>query len=155
MAWTWLDPDMWAATLWREREAGGELLLLAPVPGGMAAWVDRGGTLRAWARPWKGEAVPRLSARGFGEARALEADLARDHDVAWEGGAPDKPITGTGVFVYPLGPVHGDVSESLLYRLAVLGTRSWAWMWWRDSSTATWRNGCGAGIRPGRLAWRA
>jgi len=67
--------------------------------------------------------VPRLSSYGIGELIDAEETLSHEYpDLEWE--PPEytgRRVRGKGIFIYPLGPVRGDVAESLHYRLSVMG----------------------------------
>lgn len=65
--------------------------------------------------------TPAPSTTGIHDVVSSEYRLAGEWpELGWN--PPAAPsVQGTGVFTYPLGPVHADVTESLLYELSVMG----------------------------------
>ncbi len=62
----------------------------------------------------------RPSRAGVVAALADERRLERE-GLVWAETAPEPVVLGRGVFTFPLGPVRGDVAESVGWRLEVMG----------------------------------
>lgn len=99
-------PDLPAAP--RDADGAGFVLAFYDGPEGTAAL---GAPARSPSRP---------SMTGVAAALVEEWRLERD-GLVWSEAAPEPAVLGRGVFTFPLGPVHGDVTESVRWRLEVMG----------------------------------
>jgi formate hydrogenlyase subunit 5 len=74
----------------------------------------------AWLACAAADRPARPSAAGVAAALAYERVLEGE-GVTWAEPAPEERVLGRGVFTFPLGPVRGDVAESVGWRLEVMG----------------------------------
>ena len=81
------------------------------------------GILHEWRLTGDLSEVPRPSHFGAGDILAAERILKDTLPaLSWNSEEHvERRVHGKGVFLYPLGPVRADVSESLMYRLHVMG----------------------------------
>lgn len=125
MIWAAGQGQQWMDHILQERRRGCRLLVLAQDPAGTVWGVGRdlGTTEDAWWGIDPEGGVVRPSSAGVGEWIHQQEELAHQSvPVRWD--PPEHPrrtARGKGIFRYPLGPVHADVSESLRYDLSVMG----------------------------------
>lgn len=117
------DGRRWIETVREARERGEEILTLDMCDQSVFVTVVdfASGAVRRLGTPVQdGTVLPRPSAHGIGEV--IRAQESLQDRVAWDpADHPTRVVRGKGVFRFPLGPVRGDVAESLLYRLSVMG----------------------------------
>lgn len=121
---TYNDRDLWANDLMHLRKDH-DLFLLNAYGGRLSAFLLSQTTGAIKELRWSGDLlnVPRPSDLGMGETIAAEQMLAEGFpESQWSAASySTKRVKGKGVFTYPLGPVHADIAEALLYRLHVMG----------------------------------
>lgn len=124
--WGEQEAVRWLDQILQRRRDGTLLVLLTPGPDGILWGIGRhpGSKEYEWWGLSHPREVPRPSTAGIGEWIHLQEDISRDtaSSITWVPPShPERVVRGKGIFTYPLGPVHGDVSESLRYDLAVMG----------------------------------
>lgn len=119
------DYGAWVKAWQKSRQNGYESVLLTGDQESLTAWLlnTENGEVRA--SHYRVESSTKLgpppSHFGIEETLASEHWLAQDWpELGWEISDPAS-ARGKGLFIYPLGPVRADVSESLLYQLIVMG----------------------------------
>ncbi len=115
----------WVKAWQDHRQSGYESILLTGDQESLMAWLlnrDNGDILALHHRVELSTKLgPPPSHFGIEETLMSEHWLARDwSELGWEISDPSS-ARGKGLFIYPLGPVRADVSESLLYQLIVMG----------------------------------
>jgi len=122
---TFDDPLKWIDAWSRARQAGAETLLLDRAGDVLSVFIlSNQGIVTTLC--WNLGIVPegtsyRPSNHGIEETLGSEILLGNTwQDPSWTPSAL-ATVRGKGVFMYPLGPVHADVAECILYQLNVMG----------------------------------
>ncbi|MCL4494755.1 MAG: hydrogenase-3 subunit E [Firmicutes bacterium] len=124
--WTNQDSDQWVARILQRRQEGVVLVLLTQGPDETLWGLGRqpGSSEYEWWGIAHPRQVPRPAAMGIGEWIHMQEELSAhgDTSLTWVPSLrTERVVRGKGIFTYPLGPVHADVSESLRYDLSVMG----------------------------------
>ena len=117
--------EAWAEAWAKARERGWETLLLDAASDGLSIFLFHPEShhhqeIRLSAK--EPQAIPLPMDMNIGEATwALGLAVDQLPWLSWAETYRHRRVLGKGIFVYPLGPVHADVAESVLYRLSVMG----------------------------------
>lgn len=117
--------EEWARSWAEARERGWETVLLDGASDGLSIRLFHPESHRDQEMQLSANeprAIPLPMDMHIGEATwALRLAVDQLPWLSWAETYRHRRVLGKGIFVYPLGPVHADVAESVLYRLSVMG----------------------------------
>jgi len=115
----------WMDAWGKAREQGWETILVDGRKDGLSALMFHpagGSHQELLLTPADSFTIPLPQDSGLGEAIWSLSLAVEDLPwLGWDHPYRDLSVLGKGIFTYPLGPVRGDVSESVFYRLQVMG----------------------------------
>ena len=117
--------DSWTQAWTVKREQGWETLLVDGDADGLHTILYHPTDCRYQVirlNPGASVSLPLPAEIGIGESiTSLQLAVESLPWLHWRQAYRDRSVLGKGIFTYPLGPVRGDVAESVFYRLQVMG----------------------------------